>query len=150
MLRISSSTTPYMPYVSQRPPYFSKKIWCENGMKSRIVFLESRPKCITLHGSSLLLSSRPGTRRRPTSTPLLDPPSQDWIWPLLSPRSRDPNPGWMWYCLSLRAGTQQILPLTQLYHVSFSTIKVQCEKTKRPSRFASVVFDDVQQGLWPA
>ena len=25
MPRISSSTTPYMPYVSQRPPYFSKK-----------------------------------------------------------------------------------------------------------------------------
>ena len=45
MLRISSSTTPYMPYVSQRPPYFFKKIWCENGMKSKIVFLESRPQC---------------------------------------------------------------------------------------------------------
>ena len=25
MPRISSSTSPYMPYVSQRPPYFSKK-----------------------------------------------------------------------------------------------------------------------------
>ena len=31
-------------------PIFFKKIWCENGMKSKIVFLESRPQCNLFSG----------------------------------------------------------------------------------------------------